>query len=139
MTDLDGMLNFGMAYREVEDILTERFDDLKLSFVPRGLNIFERKSDGVFVPNLYGGENRRLSSEAILSYGRFIRRIDEGLGDLQIDANRLRPLVDAYVNALKGKDDYDDSLVEFGAGYLRVHFLEIYILSQKRSSIYFLF
>lgn len=63
-------INGGAAYRQVNGVLTQEVDDLDLTFVPRGLKIFERNVGqyAISPPFYLGSDGPSLSEGAILAY-----------------------------------------------------------------------
>ncbi|MBW2978718.1 hypothetical protein KY304_01245 [Candidatus Woesearchaeota archaeon] len=112
LPELTFNLNFGAAYKPVEDVLINNIYDLDVNFARKGLDIFYKANPyglkiilssvlhGGFIPEDLTG----LPLTAVDRYVNFIRVIDSQLKDLKIPEERFAPLVNAYIDLLNQTD-----------------------------------
>lgn len=85
-------LNKGHSYNVVGDVLTNHLGDLDLAFVPQGIKIFKRNTQGYVDFDL-----SNLSNLEINRYAQFLSSIDEHLHLLGLKNTDLEPLITPYV------------------------------------------
>ena len=100
------------GHRHLEDVLMNHFNDLKTSFATRGLKLFSRNSVCRKAVTLYFSEENGLSRKAIRKYGEFVKKLDKRMFALNLSPHDIKPLAEAYIDAVNGKDEWDCPILD---------------------------
>ncbi len=103
LPDMKGWLNHGIAYRHVEDVLVNHFEELDLEFAGQGYKMFERNSGTSTATDF---DLRGLSDKAKKRYVSFIRRVNNDRNKSKLTFDQIAHLVKPYVELVIGEDDY---------------------------------
>jgi hypothetical protein len=124
LPDLYIGLNCGVAYRVVEDVLINNFNELDVDFAPYGMKLFERSGG-----KTHGGhyDINYLSKDARANYGDFIQEVHENHGRLGLSVQDLAHIVRPYVIAAISTDDDGNDLLRRGVYHLREPWLKEYL------------